>query len=240
MPTTSTRAIAIAALVLSAGGLSACGSSNGARCPDPEGPGGGPAACEPCPACPAAPAAGPAVIKIAADTLRLDRPRRIALSALSEDGTRALLRVEDSAVGTFFQNVLLVNPDGTPVPKVDKVSMFDRASETSVRAQALKGFKAHPGPPSSVDARGVTLVGAERGTAVTVFAMMGERAVPIVELPRLSDADGRPSDVQVAKLAWDPTGKRVIIIHRQALSADLGFASDFIHVVPVDARALPF
>jgi len=225
-------------VLMAGGGLAACGSSSAAVCPDqPDkgGPGG------PCPVCPeeASVAKAKKPVAVSADELRLDRPRRIALAALTEDGGRALLRVEDSNVGTYFQTVQLAVTD-TAVPKVDKTFMFDRPTETSVRAQALKGFKAHPGPPSQVNAAGVTLLAADRGAAVVVYALSGERAVPVIELPRLADADGRRSDVTMVKLAWDPTGQRAIIIHRQTTTADLGFSSDWIHVVPVPAGALPF
>jgi len=216
--------------------LAACGSSNGARCP--EGPDGKPIV--ECPACPEVPVVKKAkkASVIAADLLRLDKPRRIGLVALSEDGMRALIRAEDTTVGSYFQTVSFVSD--TALPKVDKTFMFDRATETTVKAQAMKGFKAHAGPPSQVNAAGVSLLAADRGELVVVYALSGERAVPVIELPRMVDADGRRSDVTMVKLAWDPTGARAIVIHRQTLAADLGFSSDWIHVVAVPADTLPF
>lgn len=214
--------------------LVGCGSSSGARCEAaPDGP---PLAA--CPECPAPQKAAGRPLELGREALGMERPRKIQLVAFTVDGARALLRVEDGMSGNYFQTVQLAGD--TPAPKVDKTLMFDRATETTVKAQALKGFKAHPGPPSQVNADGVALVMADRGGALVVYALKGERAVPVVELPRLVDADGRASDVSMVKLAWDPTGTRAVIIHRQALAADHGFASDWIHVVPVQASALPF
>ncbi len=216
--------------------VTACGSSKGARCP--EGPDGKPiVACPLCPEVPVVKKAKKASV-IAADLLRLDKPRRIGLVALSEDGMRALIRAEDATVGSYFQTLSFVADSS--LPKVDKTFMFDRATETTVKAQAMKGFKPHVGPPSQVNASGVSLLAADRGEVVLVYALSGERAVPVVELPRLVDADGRKSDVTMVKLAWDPTGARAVVIHRQTLAADQGFSSDWIHVVPVPADALPF
>ncbi len=229
------RLIATRALALSAGlllaGLGACGSSNGARCPDPK-------AVEPCPVCPAPPKAGPTPLAIPADTLRQDRERRITLVAFSEDGARALLRVEDDMVGDYYQTVLLSE---APVPKIDKTWMFQQLTEPAVKKQALRAIKPHdPGPPSQENAAGVTLVAADDGDRILVLALHGERAVPIATLPRLVDADKRASDVSIVKLAWDPTGTRAVVIHGQALAADQGFESQWIHVVPVDPKTLPF
>jgi len=218
------------ALSVSAG----CASSGGAKCKDAPS-GEAPTAC---PECPAPPRPAGRAVKVERESLGMERPRRIQLLAFTADGARALIRVEDGTSGNYFQTLQLVTD--TLVPKVDKTFMFDRATESTIKAQAMKGFKAHPGPPSQVNADGVALLMADRGEALVVYALKGERAVPVVELPRLVDADGRASDVSTVKLAWDPTGARAVIIHRQALAADLGFASDWIHVVPVQARALPF
>lgn len=212
--------------------FSACASGSGAKCKDkPEPPG------VVCPECPEIKPAGRAV-KVPRDTLGMERPRRIQLVAFTVDGARALLRVEDATSGSYFQTLTLA---GDPVvPKVEKTFMFDRATESTIKAQAMKGFKAHPGPPSQVNGNGVSLLAADRDEEVVVYALKGERAVPVIELPRLIDADGRVSDVTMVKLAWDPTGEKALVIHRQALAADLGFSSDWIHVVSVPASALPF
>lgn len=224
--------IGLAATLLAATG---CGSSSGATCPDPvkgpEGPAAG------CPECPPPPRAAGRALEVPREALSLDRPRRVSLVGFSTDGMRALVRAEDASVGSYFQTLDL---SVSPSPKVDKTFMFDRASESTVRAQALKGFKLHPGPPSQVDARGVSLLAADRDGQIVVYALSGERAVPIAKLPRLVDADGRASDVSMIKLAWDPTGERVLFIHRQATTADQGFASDWVHVFPVPASSLPF
>lgn len=220
----------LVALVVSTG----CGSSSGAKCKDaPDGP-----PPSTCPECPAPPRPAGRAVKVEREALGMERPRRIQLLAFTVDGLRALVRVEDSMSGSYFQTLQLASD--TVAPKVDKTFMFDRATESTVKAQAMKGFKAHPGPPSQVNADGVALVMADRGEALVVYALKGERAVPLVEMPRLTDADGRASDVSMVKLAWDPTGARAVIIHRQALAADQGFTSDWIHVVPVQASALPF
>lgn len=229
-PTIGLWSACLVALVMATG----CGSSNGAKCKDaPDGP--PPSSC---PECPAPPRPAGRAVKVEREALGMERPRRIQLLAFTVDGSRALIRVEDSMSGSYFQTLQLVGD--ALAPKVDKTFMFDRATESTVKAQAMKGFKAHPGPPSQVNAGGVTLVMADRGEALVVYALKGERAVPLVEMPRLVDADGRASDVSMVKLAWDPTGTRAVIIHRQALAADHGFSSDWIHVVPVQASALPF
>jgi hypothetical protein len=223
---------ALGLAVCTAALFSACASSSGAKCDDKAAP--SPVVC---PECPQVRPAGRAA-KVPREALGMERPRKIQLVSFTADGSRALIRVEDATSGSYFQTLQLVGE--AMAPKVDKTHMFDRATESTVKAQAMKGFKAHPGPPSQVNADGVSLLAADRGDAVVIYALKGERAVPVIELPRLVDADGRASDVTMVKLAWDPTGARALIIHRQTLAADLGFASDWVHVVAVPASELPF
>ena len=223
------------ALVVWCVALAACASDSGAKkCPEV----GDPKVPKPeCPVCETPKPAG-APVAIAADTLTTDREKRVSLVAFSADGGTALLRVEDDAVGDFFETVDL---NVSPVPKLVKTWMFQSLTEPVAEKQALRAVKpAAPGPASQKNAAGVTLVASDDGERVLVLAMKGERAVPIATLPRLKDADGVLADVSVMKLAWDPSGTRALVIHQQKLAAAPGFASQWVHVLKVDPASLPF
>lgn len=214
--------------------LAACGSSEGARCPD----GPPPPDARVCPECPPAPRPASPALVIGAETMPIDREQRVSLVAFSEDGRVALLRIEDDAVGDLFKTVDLTTG---PVPKLIKTWFFQSLTEPVALRQALRAIKPQAPPPASqVNQAGVTLVAADHGARVVIYAMKGERAVPLAELPRLSDADGVPADVSVMKLAWDPSGARALVIHGQRLAAAPGFESQWVHVLQVDASALPF
>jgi hypothetical protein len=190
-----------------------------------------------CPACDTGrPAAPP--IAIPATTLPTDRARKIRLEGFSQDGATALLRVEDAAVGSFLQTVDLAV---TPVPKLVKSWQFQDLTEPVAYQQALRALKPQAaGPQSARNAAGVMLLAADAGERVLVLASKGERAVPIAALPRLRDADGLLADVGGVKLAWDPSGRRALVIHGQRLLAAPGFESQWLHVIEVDPATLPF
>ena len=209
--------------------LAACGSSSGVTCPDVPPP-------PRCPECAPVPPPGPSPIQIDKATLTTDREQRVSLVAFSGDGTVALLRVEDDAVGDLFKTVDLTTG---PVPKVVKTWLFQGLTETVALKQAMRSLKSPaPFPTSQTNAAGVTLMGADIGDAIVVLAMKGERALPIATVPRLVDEDGVRSQATVIDLAWDPTGTRVVIVHRQKLQAAPGFESSWVHVIAVPP--LPF
>lgn len=214
-----------------AAGLIACGSSSGVTCPDVPPP-------PRCPECAAPPRPGPSVVEIPKDTLPTDREQRVSLVAFSGDGAIALLRVEDDVVGDLFKTVDLTTG---PVPKVVKTWLFQGLTETVALKQAMRSLKSPaPFPTSQTNAAGVSLVAADMGPALVVLAMKGERAVPVAKIPRLSDEDGVAAEAAVTDLAWDPTGTRVVIVHRQKLAAAPGFESSWVHVIPLPPEALPF
>jgi hypothetical protein len=219
-------------LLISLFSIAGCGSTNGAKCPEDS------ATPPQCPACPDGPRPAGAPLVIPAETLTTDRERRLSLVAFSENGGTALLRVEDDAVGDFFETVDLAVE---PVPRVLKTWMFQSLTEPLALRQALRALKPQAaGPASQKNRAGVTLVGADDGERVVILAMKGERAVPIATLSRLRDADGVLADVSIVKLAWDPTGVRALVIHGQRLAAAPGFESQWLHVLKVDPSALPF
>jgi len=171
-------------------------------------------------------------------TLTTDREQRVSLIAFSQDGLSALLRIEDAAVGDLFKTVDLTV---APVPKLIKTWLFQSLTEPVALKQALRAIKPQaPGPVSQKNQAGVSLVAADDGERIVVFAMKGERAVPIAILPRLRDEDGVLAEVSVTKLAWDPTGTRAVVIHAQKFAAAPGFESEWVHVVAVDPASLPF
>ena len=212
-----------------------CGSSGGATCPDKD-----PLSAsdpKPCPICPVVrPAQAPT--KIGAETLKRDRERHFALIAMAADGASALVRLDDAAAGAFYQ---LVDLNVTPVPKLIKSWRLEDVGEKDALKAATKAMKVvAPGPPSQRNAADIALLAADDGAEVTILAMKGERAVPIATLPRLTDEDGGLSDVSIIKLAWDPTGTRAIIIHRQKSAGPPALTTEWLHVVPVAKDALPF
>lgn len=223
----------LTSILLGSAALAACGSSSGATCPDTP-----PEASE-CPVCPPAPRPGGPIIQIPIEALPTDRERRQSLVGFSQDGTTALLRVEDEAVGDFFVTVDL---RVAPVPKVIKTWLFQESlTEPIALKQALRGIKPQAaGPASQKNAAGISLLATDDGERVLVMAMKGERTVPIATLPRLRDEDGAFADVSVVKLAWDPTGTRALVIHAQRLAATPGFESQWVHVLHVDPASLPF
>lgn len=167
-----------------------------------------------------------------------DRRQRVSLMGFSRDGEVALLRIEDAAVGELFKTVDLT---ASPVPKLVKTWFFQELTEPVAKRRALEAIEPRaPAPASQRNQAGVTLLAADQGERIVVLAMKGERAVPIATLPRLRDADGVLGDVNLVKLAWDPSGTRAVVIHGQQLWAAPGFESQWIHVLPVDPRSLPF
>ena len=56
----------------------------------------------------------------------------------------------------------------------------------------------------------------------------------------MKDETGAFADVAVTKLAWDPTGEHLVVIHTQTLAAAPGFTSDWVHVLTLDPASLPF
>lgn len=228
MPRTSFLTLTLA-LVTAA----ACGSTSGAKKPDGECP-----TCEPCAACPPAPKPGPAPLVIGEDLLPHDRSRTYELVALAADGGSALVRLEDEQAGDFYQQLDLTSGFA---PKVLKFWAYQSFTEPTTKKAALKSVKpAAPAPPSQVNAAGVVALAADAGDHIAIYAMKAERAVEVARIARLKDGDGAPSDASVLKLAWDPTGARLIVIHRQTLAADQGFTTDWVHVVAVDPKTLPF
>lgn len=223
-------ALFIAVIVASSLG---CGSSGGATCPDKD------PVPEPktCPVCPVLRQAQ-APTKVGVETLKRDRERHFALVAMAADGSSALLRLDDAAAGAFYQ---LVDLAVSPVPKLIKSWRLEDVGEKDAMKAATKAMKViAPGPPSQRNAAGVSLLATDDGAEITILAMKGERAVPIATLPRLSDEDGALSDVSIIKLAWDPTGTRALIIHRQKTAGPPALTSEWLHVVPVAKDALPF
>jgi hypothetical protein len=210
--------------------LLAC-ASTGQSAPPPECP-----AAPICPICPTSTPSRPPT-RIDPGTITTDRQRNIELIAFSNDGKRALVRVADRASGEAYQQLDL---DISPIPKIEKIWRIEEYGEEAARAKALKALKPHAGPPSQQNASGITLLAADDGADLALYALKGERAIPIARIPRLMDEDERPSEINVPKLAWDPSGTRALIIHEQVLTADQGFQSAFLHVFPVPADALPF
>jgi len=223
-------------LVAGALALVACGSSSGAT-------GGGGDGDKPCPAvecpvCPPPPKPGPTPIVIGADQIPTDRTRHLTLVALSADGKTALVRMEDELAGDFYAAFDLSS--GTS-PKVAKAFPFLQVTEPTTRKQALKAVKPEaPWPPSQKSASGLVALAADEPQAVAIYLMRDERAVKVAEIARLVDEDGARADVAVTKLAWDPTGQRLVVIHSQTLAAAPGFTSDWLHVLTIDPATLPF
>jgi len=236
---TFTRALArFAAPPLVALLLAACGSSNGAKkpdgtdpvCPNPE--------TSECPVCPAPPRPGPAPVVIGADQIDVDRSRAVSLVAMSADGKGALVRVEDELVGDYFQHLDLTS--GTS-PKAHKAWPYQSFTEPTTKKQALKAVRPEaPWPPSQRSSTGLVALAADEAEAVAIYVMKGERAVKVAQIARLKDEAGAWADVAVTKLAWDPTGARLLVIHAQTLAASPGFTSNWVHVVTVDPATLPF
>lgn len=234
-----TRRVMAIHLVVLLGLAPGCGSSNGARAPDKEACAAAKACdvCEVCEVCPAAPGPGPKAVVIGADQLSTDRARKVELMALAADGKSALVRVEDELVGDYFQHLDLTS--GTS-PKAIKAWPYQGFTEPTTRKQALKAVRPEaPWPPSQRSASGLVALAADEAKTIAIYIMKGERAVKVAELARLTDDEGALADVAVTKLAWDPTGARLIVVHRQTLAASPGFSSDFVHVVTVDPASIP-
>jgi hypothetical protein len=231
-PTTLTSLFLSIGLSAALGAACASAPTSPASCPEIS-----EKACPEIPLCPPPPAAARPPIEVRSEALPTDRERDLELVALSQDGKRALLRVVDKATGAFYQTVDL---DISPVPKPDKTWRIEEFGEDLARSKALKALKPDPQPPSQRNAAGVSLVATDALTHIAILALSGERAVVIATLPRLTDDAERPSEVSIPKLAWDPTGTRALVIHKQALAAGQGFQSAWIHVFPVPPTALPF
>lgn len=217
------------ALLLATAG---CGSDDGAQRPD---------ACKEapaCPQCPPAPRPGPKPIAIGESDIPHDRSRRYTLEAMSADGKSVLVRLEDELAGDFYQQLDLTTG---PSLKTIKAWPFQAFTEPTTRKQALKAMKPEaPWPPSQRSAAGLVALAADEPDAVAIYLMKGERTVKVATLARLEDEAGVSADVAVTKLAWDPTGTRLVVVHAQTLAAAPGFSSDWVHVVTIDPATLPF
>lgn len=220
--------------VLAVVATSACGTSgSGAKGEDKPCP-----TCEPCAECPPPPKPGPAPVVIGADLISTDRSRALKLVRLSADGKSALVRIDDELAGDFFQALDLTSG---VAPKVVKAWPFQQPTEPTTRKQALKSVKPEaPWPPSQRSASGLVALAADEAETVAIYVMKGERAVKVAQIARLKDEDGALADVAVTKLAWDPTGARLLVIHTQTLAAAPGFTSDWLHVLTIDPAKLPF
>jgi len=221
------------ALLLGLALASACGSSGGATrpadCP----------AAVACPVCPAAPRPGPKPTAIGEADIPHDRSRHYTLESIAADGKSALVRVEDELAGGFYQQLDLTN--GPTVKAIKSWPFQPGSAEVATRKQALKAMKPEaPWPPSQRSSTGVVALAADDGDVIGIYLMKGERAVEVATLTRLKDEAGALADVAVTKLAWDPTGTRLVIVHTQKLAAAPGFTSDWVHVLTIDASRLPF
>ncbi|MFO0745755.1 MAG: hypothetical protein U1F43_08785 [Myxococcota bacterium] len=220
------------ALALSIVTVAGCGSSSGAKKPD-ECP-----VCKPCDACPPPPRPGPAPIVIGEDALPHDRSRSFELVALAADGKSALVRLEDEQAGDFYQQLDLTGP---ALPKPIKFWPYQAFTEPTTKKQAMKAVKPEaPWPPSQRTAGGLVALAADEADHIALYVMKDERAVLVARIARLKDEAGAPADVAVIKLAWDPSGTRLVVIHRQTLLAAPGFTTDFVHVITIDPKTLPF
>ena len=211
-----------------------CASQKAAECPPPP-------FCETCPPAPK-PAGKP--LDVPRDTLQVDREKHFQVVAFSADGTRALLRAEDEMVGDSFQLVDLVGGAATFATKPIKAWLFQSFIAKPTEKQARRALEpAAPPPISSRTApgpEGLSLVAADVPDALVVYVMRGERSVPYLRIPRLAAADGTPATIEIRALAWDPTGKRAIVIHAQKVPDDPAFESEFLHVLTLDPKRLPF
>lgn len=211
-----------------------CASGKVAECPPPP-------FCETC-----APAPKPAgkPLEVPRESLQVDREKRFQVVAFSADGTRALLRAEDEMVGDSFQLVDLVGGAATFATKPIKAWLFQSFIAKPTEKQARRALEpAAPPPISSRTApgpEGLSLVAADVPDALVVYVMRGERSIPYLRIPRLAAADGTPATIEIRALAWDPTGKRALVIHAQKVPDDPAFESEFLHVLTLDPKRLPF
>ncbi|TNF38312.1 MAG: hypothetical protein EP329_00885 [Deltaproteobacteria bacterium] len=212
-------AAALALSLLSAG----CASDDGAACPD----------CPTCPPVPPPPTAAKAPIDL--EPLTTERRRTLTLLGFGA-GDVVALDVKDDLAGSSYQ---IYDPAKQQVVKSYPYTAF------TDKAQWRKAARVHEvealGEASQRRPGGdLVLLGGDTPGWVVVYVMKGERAIPYVRVPRLSDPDGDPADVRVKRLAWTPDGKYAVVVHTQGLQDPRPWESDFLHVFALEAERLPF
>jgi len=221
---------ALAPVLALAVALAACASGGPImdcpRCPDPEPP----------PPTDAPDVVKPAPRPIDADPVPTDRRRGLRLMGFSADGKRVGLRVQDELMGSVFQ-VFDVEED-----RVVDGQVFGPQEEDATWTRVARKHKLTRIETASAQMPGhdLTLLGADTETHVVVYVMKGERAIPYFRIPRLEDGDGQPAIVSVREIAWEPSGRYAVVIHSQETAQPRRFQSDFMHIVRVDLRRLPF
>ncbi|MFT7580234.1 MAG: hypothetical protein ACI9MR_001903 [Myxococcota bacterium] len=195
----------------------------------------------PCPVCPTGPnpdagtkeKAAKAPLDYPAPTR--DRGRLYQFRGFSKDGSKFAVQTTDEAVGNAF----LIYDAATEKPV--KTYVFASIDESATWRRAKRRYKIVDDATHSQIKPGDSLMVFAGDTAdhVVLYAMEGERAVPYLQIPRLRGDDDQPAEVSVPFVGWEASGRYIVMIHRQTLT-DPHFQSEYINVIEMEDRRLPF
>lgn len=173
---------------------------------------------------------------IDAEALDPDRQRTIRLMGFSKDGSLVALAVGDDLMGSTYQ---IFDPAKQQVVK-SYVYGAREADETWARVKRIHKLIELETASQRQPGSDLVLLGGDTDDWVVVYIMKDDRTVPYFRIPRLVDVEDNPADVVVKRLAWTPDGRYAIVVHTQALKRPRPFETDFIHIVELEPRRLPF
>ncbi len=143
--------------------------------------------------------------------------KSFAVKIADEEG-RSMIEVRATKKNKLLKSFLMEGPD-------DK-----RAFRKAKREFQLKGEPTKtPENPST----GVTLMSAQKGDKLNIYAMVSEtctklyEAIPLRTVQR-GKRKGEPATATAKQIVWDPSGKYVVIIYHQKIRETHDWEGDFI------------
>ncbi|MCA9518298.1 MAG: hypothetical protein KC635_25355 [Myxococcales bacterium] len=164
-----------------------------------------------------------------------DRRQTLAFVGFTKDGAKFMVEANDEFMGDVLQVW-----DASAGRIVDSLvtTSFTRASALKKLLKKHAVVELTEGSAKRPDGD-LALLGADDGDWLVIYAQEGERAVPVLRLPRLVDKDRR-ADASVARILWAPSGDYAVVLSRQVLPAPFAFASDYVDIWRYDPDELPF
>lgn len=159
-------------------------------------------------------------------TVGPDTQNTFELVGFSDDGRQVGLRVADEQGRLMFQ-VLDVRKGKIK----DTVSFLEGQDKKGLRRLKKKGITAEPLGPENE--KGVTLMSAQKGNKLVIFAMKGEnctKAVAEIPLTKVKKSKRNEQPEAFAKtLTWGPRGKYVAVVYHEKYKDGFAWSGDRFH-----------
>jgi len=143
--------------------------------------------------------------------------KSFAVKIADEEG-RSMIEVRSTKKNKLLKSFIMDGPD-------DK-----RAFRKAKREFQLKG---EPTKTPENPVTGVTLLSAQKGDKLNIYAMVSEtctklyEAIPLRTVQR-GKRKGEPATATAKQIVWDPSGKYVVIIYHQKIRETHEWEGDFI------------